>query len=163
MDIFQSQDGEVVESLTVSYEIINTQTETVHVIETSPPKGDRGVPGATAGMTVEYPVAYPMSGHRIVVLDGNQQAIYASNLTPSHAFKIVGMTTMAVISGDIPIQTGGPLTETSWNWILDIPIWLSEDGLMTQTPPTSGFSLIVGFPNSQTSMFIDIHEPVMLG
>jgi len=136
--------------------------EIASVIETSPPQGVKGDPGEAGSMYFEYPVAYAMSGHRIVVLNENQQAIYASNLTPLHANKILGMTIEAVISGNIRIQNGGVLTEPSWSWILDTPIWLGIDGFMTQTAPVSGFSLIIGFPVSSTSMFIDFREPIFL-
>jgi hypothetical protein len=138
-----------------------TITEVTSVIETAAPRGLQGEKG-DGSITLEYPVAYAMSGHRIVVLNESQQAIYASNAVPAHATKILGMTTEAVISGDIRIQNGGVLTEPSWTWTLDIPIWLGVDGLMTQTAPVSGFSLIVGFPISSTSMFIDIREPIFL-
>ena len=153
----------VLESVEEIVSILESVEEVVSVLETSPPKGDKGDPGATSGMIVQYPVAYPMSGHRIVVLNENQEAIYASNSNPLHANKVIGMTTGAVISGDIGIQTGGPLEEPSWSWTLDIPVWLTDNGFMTQTPPVSGFSLIVGFPISPTNLFISIREPFFLG
>ena len=154
---------QTVETVDSEVQIIETsEVPEVHTFETSPPKGEKGDPGATSGMIVEYPVAYPMSGHRIVVLNGNKEAIYASSDNPLHATKVLGMTTGAAIFGNIGIQTGGVLIEPSWSWILDTPIWLGLNGLMTQTVPASGFSLIVGFPISPTEMFVDIREPFFL-
>jgi hypothetical protein len=152
----------ILESTESITSILESVEEVTSILETSPPKGDKGDPGITSGMIVEYPVAYPMSGHRIVVLNENQEAIYASNLNPFHANKVLGMTIGAVISGNIGIQTGGSLEEPSWNWIIDVPIWLADNGLMTQTPPISGFSLIVGFPVSSTNIFIHIGIPFIL-
>jgi hypothetical protein len=113
-------------------------------------------------MIVEHTVAYSMSGHRMVILNENQEAEYASSANPFHANKIIGMTTQAAINGEIGIQTAGELEEPSWSWILDIPIWLSTDGLLSQTPPSTGFCLIIGFPITATKMFINIREPIFL-
>jgi len=123
--------------------------------------GPRGFPGAPSGVLVQYPIAYPLSGHRICVLDDGL-LIYASKDAPLHANKILGMTVGAASSGSADVQRGGVLTEPSWSWEPDIPIWLGVDGLMSQAPPSEGFSLIVGFPASSTSMFIDIREPIFL-
>ena len=152
----------VLESIEVQTYILESVEEVISILETSPPRGLKGDPGVNSGMIVEYPVAYPMSGHRMVVLNDNQQVIYASNLNPLHANKVLGMTIGAVISGDIGVQTGGPLEESSWDWILNVPIWLNDSGLMIQVPPTSGFSLIVGFPITFKEIFIDIREPIIL-
>jgi len=160
--ILESQDGDYSVSIDNNISILfESESEITSILETSPPQGLKGDKG-DGGTTFEYSVAYPMSGHRIVVLNENQQAIYASNLLPIHANKILGMTIEAIISGLIRIQNNGPFSEPSWNWILDTPIWLGTDGLMTQIVPTSGFSLIIGFPISQTSIFIDIGEPIFL-
>jgi len=135
---------------------------TSSVIETAAPRGLKGEPGAAAGMLMEYPVAYPVSGHRMVVLNVAEQVIYADCTVITHANKVLGMTTQAAVVGDVAVQRGGVLIEPTWSWILDTPIWLSTNGLMSQVPPVSGFSLIIGFPLDATSMFIDIREPIFL-
>lgn len=141
---------------------VTTDTATVYTIETSPPGGAKGEPGVAGGTVLEYPAGHVMSGHRIVVLEAGE-AVYADHTVPAHANKILGMTTGAVIEHETTtIQTGGELTEPSWTWTLDVPIWLSTNGLLTQTAPTTGFSLIVGFPITATKIFIDIREPIFL-
>lgn len=147
---------------------VTTDAATVYTIETSPPvgekgeQGEKGEPGVPGGVVVEYPAGHVMSGHRIVVLE-NGEAVYADRTVAAHANKILGMTTGAVIEHEIAtIQTGGELTEPSWAWTLDIPVWLGTNGLLTQTVPTTGFSLIVGFPITATKIFIDIREPISL-
>jgi hypothetical protein len=154
--------GHTFESIEKNVIVVETFTDTIHTFEVSPPKGEKGEPGVNSGMVIEHFVAYPMSGHRIVVLNENEEAEYASSANPFHANKIIGMTIHAAINGEIGIQTGGELTEPSWNWTLDIPIWLGVDGLLTQVQPVSGFSLIIGFPITQTKMFIGIREPIFL-
>jgi hypothetical protein len=159
---FESQDNGTVIVSDNPVVVFETVQEVVHQFETSPPKGDKGDPGVTAGQILEYPVAYPMSGHRMVFINENEEAEYVSSANPFHANKVIGMTTGAVISGLIGIQRGGELTEPSWNWTLDIPIWIGIDGLLTQVQPVLGFSLIIGFPITQTKIFISIREPIFL-
>jgi hypothetical protein len=104
-----------------------------------------------------------LGGHRFVVLNDSGEAIYATNQTANHAHKIFGMTTGAAnLAATATIQRQGAITEPSWNWTLNSPIFLSTSGQMTQTPPATGFSLIVGFPLSATSMYIAIREPITL-
>lgn len=112
---------------------------------------------------ISYRIAgVALGGQRIVVLDASGQAIYADNTTLTHANKVIGMTTGAVsLGGTAIIQTRGSITEPTWAWTLDQPIFLSTTGLLTQTQPITGFSIVVGFPISATSLFIAIGEPLI--
>jgi hypothetical protein len=96
------------------------------------------------------------------VLNDIGEAIYADNTILSHANKILGMTTEATLTGaTVTIQTGGEITDSSWSWVLNTPIWLSSSGLLTQVAPVTGFSLIVAFPISTTKIYINLREPSM--
>jgi len=124
--------------------------------------GAQGIPGPPGGVTLQYPAAIPLGGHRMVVLNSEEQAIYADNTNLSHARKVLGMTTGATSAGDMAtIQTGGEMTEPSWNWTLDSPIFLAADGLLTQTQPASGLSMVVAFPITQTKIFLNLREPLI--
>ena len=127
------------------------------------PEGIQGVPGVSGGMLVQFLATIPIGGHRCVVLDTNERALYADNTELSHIGKVLGVTTGAVESEALAtIQTGGEMTEPSWSWVLDVPIWLGTNGLLTQTPPATGFSQVIGFPISATKMFISQREPIIL-
>lgn len=127
------------------------------------PKGDKGAPGGTE---IERPAAINLSGHRVVMLDGQGRAIYASNADLTHANRIVGMTTHAAVSGaPATVSIYGEVTEPSWNWNVDQPVYLGADGFLTQTPPAfpeAKFSVVVGFPISATTLFINIGIPITL-
>lgn len=126
-------------------------------------KGDQGDPGPPGAVVVQYTAGEALGGHRIVILDDSPLAFYASNNVLAHANKILGMTTGAVAIDDLAtIQTSGEVTEPSWAWVLNTPIWLGVNGLLTQTAPTSGFSLIVGFPITSTKILIRLREPIFL-
>jgi hypothetical protein len=127
------------------------------------PSGPPGPPGPTGGEALQYQAGEALGGHRMVVLNDTGKAIYADNTVLSHANKVLGMTTGAVSMGDTAtIQTGGEMTEPSWSWVLDTPIWLSSSGMLTQVAPVTGFSLIVAFPITAIKVFINLHEPIFL-
>jgi hypothetical protein len=143
--------------------IESSTTDTVTIIESISvgPQGPPGTGGTSSDLSIVAAIA--LGGHRIVVPDSNGKAIYADNTISSHANKVLGMTTGAIVEGGTAtVKTEGEITESSWSWTLDTPIWLSTNGLMTQTPPTTGFSLIIGFPISATKLFIDLREPIFL-
>jgi hypothetical protein len=158
----------------VIYTDSDTAVQTITIIETGPqgaqgetgetgPTGPQGPPGESVetGSTITCTTAIAMSGHRFVVLD-DDSAVYANCTTSDHAHRVVGMTTGASNAGSVSIQTSGEHEEPTWSWTLGIPIFLSTTGLMTQTPPASGFLLIVGFPISATKIYIKIHQPIIL-
>ena len=126
-------------------------------------QGPAGSPGPVGGIVSEYVASIAIGGHRAVVLNASQQAIYADRSILTHANKVLGITSGAVAAGaNVAVQRNGEMTEPSWAWVLDTPIWLSTDGLLTQTPPSVGFSLIVAFPISATKILIEIREPLFL-
>lgn len=136
--------------------------EALDVAEQGPP-GPQGIPGPTGGTALQYPAGMALGGHRMIVLDDTGLAIYADNSIPAHAGKVLGMTTGAANPGELAtIQTGGELTEPSWSWLLNQPIYLGANGLLTQTPPVTGFSLIVGFPITATKAYISIKQLIFL-
>lgn len=155
---------EIVEDSSVGVvEIVNDTLVHEVVIESAGIiPGPRGADGLPGGSVLSYPAGEILSGHRMVVLE-NGELFYADKTIEVHATKVLGMTTGATMQGAIAaVQTGGEIIEPSWTWTLDVPVWLSTNGLLSQTPPTSGFSLIIGFPISSTKLLIRISEPLFL-
>ena len=125
--------------------------------------GADGAPGVAGGVVVLCTAGEALGGHRVVVLNAAAEAVYASNAVPEHLHKVLGLTTGAVILGaEATVQTGGEMIEPTWAWTLDAPIFLGENGLLTQTEPTTGFSLVVAFPVTATKIFIKLREPLAL-
>lgn len=112
----------------------------------------------TGGGTATLTASENLGGHRVVTVEG----LYASKDTSSDKFKILGVTMGAVNNGESStVTTHGTITESSWNWTVGSPIFLSTNGQLTQTPPTSGFRIIIGIPRTATSMFVNISEPLI--
>ena len=109
--------------------------------------------------TATITAAENLGGHRVVTVEG----YYASKDTSTDKFKILGITTGAASIGTTAtVTTFGSIEESGWNWTVGNPVFLSTNGQLTQTAPTSGFSLIVGRPKTATNLFIDISEPTIL-
>lgn len=127
------------------------------------PKGDSSTGTGSSSNIFQKEAGVTLSGHRAVLLDMNNTAIYASNDMTAFGIRVLGITTTAAILGtDVNIQTAGEIIEPTWNWDVTKPIYLGLDGYLTQTPPSSGFVLIVGFPSSSTSIIVDIRDPIIL-
>ena len=131
----------------------------VHVVSEGQvgPKGAKG-DSVTAVTKVAATV---LNGNRVVTLDASGEAIFADSSTLAHRDKVLGITTgAAVLGGDATIQTYGELTEPSWAWTAGEPVYLGLTGLLTQTPPTTGFLQRMGFAVVATKLFIDIDSPI---
>lgn len=116
---------------------------------------------------IEKVAGMDLGGHRIVVITTDGHAIYADSHTLAHAHKVIGITTESASTGSlVRIQLSGLLTEPSWSWTLDEPLWAAANGMLTQTPPDSStgdaFSQIVGTPIAATAAIISIQQPIVL-
>ncbi len=106
-----------------------------------------------------------LGGHRIVYLDSAHEAQYASNQTTDHALTSLGMTLGAVAENDtVEVQRSGEVVEPTWSWTLNVPVYLGDNGQLTQTPPTTPalFQRIIGFPTAATKLYLSFREPVFI-
>lgn len=139
--------------------VTETQVTVISVGEVGP----QGPPGPAGGASQTYIAGMALGGQRAVVLNSAGEAVYADNTDLSHADKVLGITTGAASIGNpVTVQTLGPLTEPSWTWALDQEVFLSTVGLLTQTPPSSGFLEGMGFPLATDTLQVRIKPPVRL-
>jgi hypothetical protein len=54
------------------------------------------------------------------------------------------------------------MTEAGWAWTIGSPVYLSANGTLSHTAPSSGFALVIGFALTATKIFIDIKQPIIL-
>lgn len=143
---------EVVEIEELAVELVEstvaaTEVEAVELGIQGPPgpPGPIGPAGGTAIIT--RPTATAIGGHRVVVQDADGTVSYADHTTPEHADMALGLTIEAADAGaGIQILVGGETVEPSWAWDVTRPIYLGATGLLTQTPPTTGFLQQVAIP-----------------
>lgn len=92
--------------------------------------------------------------------------VYADASILSHRGKLVGLTLSAASAGvTLDIRGDGEITEPSWSWTVDQPVYLGTNGLLTQTvpvKPSSEFLQRVGFAVAATRIFLLIEPPIVL-
>ena len=159
----------VTETPTQVVEVIQQLRDVVEVNARGPqgPKGDKGDTGSN-NTVVTMVAGSALGGHRIVAQSpiSDNTVVYADATIHAHANLVFGLTLNAASeSGSVDVAVTGEFTEPSWNWTLGAPIFLSQNGTLTQAVPTASvadFSLVVGFPITPTKMFVNIREPIFL-
>lgn len=125
-------------------------------------QGDQGEPGLS-GVQATYTADGALSGHRVVRASGAGAVAYADSANVAHATTVLGITTGAAADGDpVTIQAGGPISEPSWAWTPDQPVYCGGNGQLTQVAPVAGFVLVVGVAVSATEIFVGIKQAIVI-
>lgn len=139
------------------------EVETETVLESDGEQGPPGPPGQAGVTYLTFLADGALGGHRAVVMTTVGKVGYADNTMLTHANGVLGITIGAAADGDsVNVQTTGEVIEPSWNWTLNLPVFLSVNGLLTQTYPTGEFVLIIGVPTAPTKLIIGVKLPFVL-
>lgn len=126
-------------------------------------RGAQGRPGTDSGggiQTIVRTAGETISALRIVY-ESQAQAFITDPSTES-VFQALGLAiTSASAGAETTIQTQGFIDDSSWSWAEGV-VWCGPNGVLTQTPPTTGWDFIIGFATSATRLYIDLNEPVFL-
>jgi hypothetical protein len=137
------------------------QEEVKHQVVQGGVQGPPGTPGASNQF--EYVVAgQTLGGNRAVTTNLQGQLVYPDPASPNS--RVYGITTHSALQGElVTVQITGTQTEPSWSWDVTKPVFVGVDGILTQVTPTTGQTLVVGYPNSPTKLFIDRQPPIYMG
>lgn len=164
-DVVIAHSGDVVVITHSGDVVVETQVNTSVVTtpaEQGPP-GPVGPPGQAGASYLTFTADGALSGHRAVRPTTAGAVGYASSAVAADANSVLGITTGAAATGAaINVQASGEMTEVSWNWTPGLPVFLGTNGLLTQTPPVSGFQLVLGVAISPTKLAINIKQPIVL-
>lgn len=123
------------------------------------PQGPPGAPGGAGAQFLTRTAGVSISALR-VVYDLGGEVFPLSYDDAGHVFAVLGV---AVTSGqkgaDISVQLEGTVTDSAWNWTY-ARVYLGLDGQLTQTPPPDGFSVLIGFAATPTSINLSISDPI---
>lgn len=147
-------------SVTVTYGVDTEVTATYGVDTEVTVSWIAGLPGpAGDGITFVASADQAIGGHRVVRSTATG-CDYADSSNLTHLGKVIGMTNEATSSGNlVKIWPAGKITDPSFNFDLG-PVYLSTNGLLTQTPPTTGFIQQIGVALSQTTILVQILNPI---
>lgn len=94
--------------------------------------------------------------------DGNEVALAESNTTFENA-KVLGITKTSANNGDpLEVLTFGKISDASFNFVRGTALFLTTLGNLSNTPPTVGFIVPVGYSLGNNTVFIKIEEPIEL-
>lgn len=143
--------------------VIEQTADTVSIVINTGQEGPQGPAGpAGDGSNLTKIAGTAIGGHKVVIAYGNTGAQLADKDTASHMHVVLGVTKGAASQGSpVEIQTVGEMIEPSWVWV-NGPVFLGSNGIMTQTPPTTGFQLQIGTAIAPTVLMIKIGAPISL-
>lgn len=126
-------------------------------------RGEQGPAGASGGSLLTRTAAENISALYAVVSTTGDNVVVASPATPSHFGKVVGVATTAATAGQsVNIQRADIIDATGLTLTQGQPVFIGSDGLLSMTPPATGWWQIIGFATSTTQIDILIREPVRL-
>lgn len=118
-------------------------------------QGPQGPTGPAGGSVESYPAGEVMSSGRAVIISGGQ-AFYFQPSNATHVGRFFGVTkTSASNIGDsVDIQLSGTITDASFSFTPDTPVFAGANGVVTSTVPASGLSQPVGVSVDTTKIKI---------
>jgi hypothetical protein len=136
----------------------NLSTDLIDHVVITHGRGPQGPPGESGTSSITVEAGENLSIHDVVyIADG-----LAYRATPADAERVIGVATQsASTGGHVDVRSSGLLEEATWAWFPGF-LYLSDSGRLTQTAPTAGNLLIVGFVLSPTKIFIRIEPPLEL-
>ena len=118
----------------------------------------------STAQTATFVAGEDIDAFRFVYIDTDNKIKKASNSNPLHLGRVHGVTLVSAVSGgSATVINLGMVTNPGWTLTTNPPfVFLSSDGEMTQTPPTSGFLCVVGYVVSATQFFVRIQSSINL-
>ena len=81
--------------------------------------------------------------------------------TPADGVNVYGIAANAAVDGDtVEVHTQGPMTDASWTWVAG-PVYVDDEGVLSQTAPTTGWIVTVGMAIAPDTIDIHIQLPIL--
>ena len=122
------------------------------------------VPDAIASnalyLSVSYPTAIYTSALRLMRVNAEDKLVFADRLLSG---SVLGLSKSSGVPGEtIEIITEGHFHDSSWNWNVEMPLYLGRDGQIVQSisPEEGGWIVQIGIPVTSDEININILESV---
>lgn len=125
------------------------------------PKGPPGEPGQAGGAAFQRLAGETISALR-VVYEASGLVYVLDYRDAAHIDLLVGITMTAADGGaPIAIQRAGEISDSGWAWTPG-RVYLGVAGQLTQTPPETGYSVLIGSAVSATRILLNLQDPIEL-
>lgn len=126
------------------------------------PSGTQGQIGPAGGSAFERTAGEPLSALKAVWEDEHGTVYALGYADDEHIDLLAGLTITAANAGaPITIQRSGPLDATGLN-LTPGRVWLGVDGALTQSPPVTGFDVLIGYATAEKRLYIDFSDNILL-
>jgi hypothetical protein len=116
----------------------------------------------TAGQTITGTAAVSVSGY-MAVSASSAGLSPADSTNAALAGSVIGVATNGANAGaTVTVQAQGPVSFNGWSWIPGEPVFVGAAGVLTQSPPSVGFSQVIGVAETATTLIVDLSSPVLL-
>ncbi|MDY0071810.1 MAG: hypothetical protein RBR77_04090 [Thauera sp.] len=159
----------VIETISVeseqAQEIVTSGPTVVEVVTagTQGPPGPPGPIGPAGGSAFERVSAGPLSALRVVWEDESGTVRELDYRDGEHIDLISGLTiTSASETGEVvTVQRAGPL-DIAGLGLTPGRVWIGIDGALTQTPPSDGYDVLVGYATAESRLYLDFSDCIQL-
>jgi hypothetical protein len=136
-----------IDDVTLDFE--SPETVELHILQQGPP--------GPAGTVLVIRAAETMSGHRVIMTNSSGEAGYA-DCRDTTAFAATGFLAGAVTAGGLcdVVLPGQSLDWPAGGLTPLLPVYLAENGLVSQVPPVTGWIRQVAVALSATLVLVDI-------
>ncbi len=140
---------------------VSVVTQAVLVVEVAQPGASSSSTAASDALILTRTAVQALGGHRIVRAAGNGRVDYADANEASHGDDVLGLTLHACDAGaSVQVLAQGAVTEPSWGFTPQEPLFLGNAGQLTQTPAGTAFDLVCGFAETATAAVIALGPPI---
>lgn len=109
---------------------------------------------ATVDATVPVSSITPLSALRCVTGDGRY--------CDPDDITTVGLAGITLTAGTtVNARFAGRMIDAGWTWTPGLPIYCGANGVLTQTPPATGWLRRVAEAVSPTEIIVSIHQPIL--
>lgn len=177
VDVITSTEESVITATENNIDVISASEDVINIISVAAqgPAGPIGPQGNTGPIGPQGPIGpegisgiqsiviftnIPLSGNKVIAYTSNGVA-YADNTNLTHIGSVLGFTrTSCSANSNTSIQTFGFLNGF-YGLNSGLPVYLSTNGDLTQTVPTTGFVNNLGIAISSTELNINITMPIV--
>jgi hypothetical protein len=124
-------------------------------------QGPPGPPGPEGGVSLQRIAGEELSALRAVYeLDG--EVFVLDHQDRAHIDLLLGITLTAAPAGQVVnIQRLGALQDSAWSWTAG-RVYLGAAGHLTQTPPDSGYQVLLGAAVASDRLTLNLTDPIEL-
>ena len=129
---------------------------------TQGPAGPPGPPGASEAVTATGGTG-GVNAYQVVFATTTSDVQAANSAEPSHAGRVVGITTAAIAEGETgTVQQSGAITNPAWSLSPGEVYFLASGGNIGVNVPSSGFIQRIGTAKDTTTLIINMGEPIKI-